>query len=112
MSASSVREGLRLSTIFTPEINPIDPVVHRERNCTRPTKVGPGHYKTTTPDLGVAVASITKHATNAAGLNRHVSVVLTVVGVTATVDIYIADDAGAPSDDALFVECTIEALPL
>lgn len=110
MSTSGAREGVRLSTIFVP--GPNDPVVHKERNCTPPTRIGPGHYQTTTPNLGVAVASVTTHATNAAGQNRFVTARLVVVGTSATIDVFIRDTLDAPTDDALFVECTIDALPL
>lgn len=120
MSASSIREGIRVSTIFVPTPNIADPTVHKERNCSPPTKIGPGHYRTTTPNLGVAgtpvlgpQASVTRRAANVAGLTRTVTAVIVVTGATAVIDIYIRDVAAdAPTDDADYVECTIEALPL
>jgi hypothetical protein len=112
------------STIFTPGVFPaavlagaymrniagtVDPLV--------PNTVAAGQYRATVPgDLDVLRTSITTHATNAAGLNRIVSVVLTrpipPLTTPVVVDIFVRTDAGVLSEDALFVEVTLSRLPL
>ncbi len=124
MSASGCREGLRAFTIFRPVVEgPV--LIHRERDCagsnvsTAPARVGQGHYRVFSPDQFVdnGDVSITKHATSLQnpGVNRFVTVVLSLVGPVpqrSQIDVFIRDEADALTDDALFVECTIERMPI
>lgn len=103
------------STVFTPA-TPV--AAAYMRNCagsttTLPTRIGAGHYRVVCPDqVELQRQSITERAYSAAGVNRIVTTVPTLVAGGTQLDIYINTDAGVPSDDCLNVEVTLARLPL
>jgi hypothetical protein len=108
-------------TKFVPVVEG-NPVVFYMRNCAGdpgvtegPVQAGAGHHIVICPDhVDPTRVSITKHATDNVGANRLVSVVLLdLPGVGTQMDIFVATDAGAPSDAAAQgVEATVARLPL
>jgi len=103
------------STIFTPATPVADAYV---RNCagsttTLPTRIAAGQYRVVCPDqVELKRQSITARAYNAAGDNRLVTVVPTLVAGGTQLDIFIKTDAGVASDDCVNVEVTLARLPL
>jgi hypothetical protein len=129
--ASASREVIA-SAIFQPgvfplpcPVNPIaqTPYMRNARGAVNPLvpdSVAAGHYRFTVGgDVDTKHVSITPRATNAAGANRVVSVVLTrpILPLTTptTVDVFVRDTAAADgvlSEDFVDCEVTIARLPL
>ena len=103
------------STVFLPAT----PVASAYmRNCagsttTLPTRIAAGQYRVICPDeVELQRQSITARGYNAAGANRLVTVVPSLVATGTQLDIFIKTDAGVASDDCVNVEVTLARLPL